>query len=289
MAWVLAFASLFLIVLYRLWADRAALFFAVTAPPFFQAIVTGQNGLLTGSLLAIAGGFAEKRPIMAGVAAGLLTIKPQLGLLIPVAFAAAGCWRAFFAAGATALILAGASVVAFGWEIWLAFFDGLVAHGARMSAEGFPFHKLVTPFGFATMLGAPSMIANAVQIAATLALASYVFIVWNRTADAVLRLGALSTTAVMATPYAFYYEFAIVLPAMMLIARNAVERGWLRGEKLSLIALWILTLQSPGDDIIPSLSPSAAAAFLAFAIVARRALPAAGVTFARKASLGAAG
>lgn len=288
-AWVIAFASLFLIVLYRLHAAPAALFFTVTAPPFFQAIITGQNGLLTASLLALAGGFARSRPILAGVAAGLLTIKPQLGLLIPVAFAAAGCWRAFFAAGATALLLAGASLAAFGWEIWLAFFDGLLAHGGRMASEGFPFHKLVTPFGFVTMLGAPTAVANAVQITAAIALAGYVFIVWRRVRGADLGLAALSTAAVTATPYAFYYEFVIALPAMVLIARRAVETGWLKGERLSLIALWILTLQAPGEDAVPSLSPGAAAAFLAFAIVARRALPAAGVRFARRASPAAAG
>lgn len=288
-AWVIAFASLFLIVLNRLWAAPAALFFTVTAPPFFQAIITGQNGLLTGALLALAGGFAQKRPILAGVAAGLLTIKPQLGILIPIAFAAAGCWRAFFAAAATALLLAAASVIAFGWEMWLSFFDGLIAHGGRMALEGFPFHKLVTPFGFATMLGAPTAVANAVQIAAALSLAVYVFIVWKRIKDAELRLAALSTAAVLATPYAFYYEFVIVLPAMALIAKRAVETGWLKGERLSLIALWILALQAPGEDVVPSLSSGAVEGFLAFAIAARRALPAAGLTFARKASPVAAG
>lgn len=288
-AWVVAFASLFLIVLYRLWAAPGALFFTVTAPPFFQAIITGQNGLLTGALLALAGGFARSRPILAGVAAGLLTIKPQLGLLIPVAFAAAGCWRAFFTAGATAFLLAGASVAAFGWEIWLSFVDGLVAHGGRMAIDGFPFHKLVTPFGLVTMLGAPTAVANVVQLAALLALAGYVYVVWKRAQDAGVGLAALSTAAILATPYAFYYEFVIVLPALVVIAQRATEQGWLRGERLSLVALWILALQAPGEDAVPSLSPGAAAALLAFAIVARRALPAAGVRFARKASPAAAG
>jgi len=287
--WVIAFAAIFLVVCHRLWSIPSALFFTVTAPPFFQAIITGQNGLLTGALLALAGGFADKRPILAGVAAGLLTIKPQLGLLIPIAFAAAGCWRAFFAAGVTALALAGLSVVAFGGEIWFAFLDGLLAHGGRMAVEGFPFHKLVTPFGLAMMLGAPAMVANIVQIMATLALALYVFIVWKRIGDADLRLAALSTAAIVATPYAFYYEFVIVLPAIALVTKRAVETGWLRYEKVSLIALWLLALQAPGGSDVPALSPGALAALLAFAIVARRTLPAAGLTSSRKASPAEAG
>ncbi|MFN3961205.1 MAG: glycosyltransferase family 87 protein [Parvularculaceae bacterium] len=287
--WVLAFGAIFLIVLHRLWASPRALFFAVTAPPFFQAIITGQNGLLTGALIALAGGHAKERPVLAGLAAGLLTVKPQLGLLIPVAFAAAGCWRAFFIAGATALSLAGLSVVAFGADLWLAFIDGLLAHGGRMAAEGFPFHKLVTPFGLVTMLGAPAPLSHTVQIAAALALAAYVFIVWKRVGDAGLRLAALSSAAVLATPYAFYYEVVIVLPAILLIAKRAAETHWLPGEKLSFIALFILALQAPGAASVPALSPGALAALLAFLIVARRALPAAGVRFAMTRSPAATG
>jgi hypothetical protein len=279
-AWVAISSALFLIVLYRLWADRWAMFFAVSAPPFLHAMITGQNGFLTASLLALAGGFAEKRPVIAGVAAGLLTVKPQLGVLIPIAFAAAGCWRAVLWAAGTALALAALSVAAYGTDLWLAFIDGLVTHGGRLATDGFPFEKLVTPFSFATMLGAPAAVAGAVQGAATLSLAVYVFFIWRRVKDADLRLATLSTAALMATPYAFYYEFVIALPAALVIAKRAVVSGWLKGEKLSLVALWLLTLQAPGDDVIPSLSVGALAAFAAFAIVARRALPESGLRFA---------
>ncbi len=288
-SWVAAFGALFLIVCYRLWADRSALFFVVSAPPFFQAIITGQNGLLTASLIALAGGFAHKRPVVAGIAAGLLTIKPQLGLLIPFAFAAAGCWRAFAVAGLTAAALASFSVVVFGTEIWLAFIDGLLAHGGRMASSGFPYEKLVTPFGAAAMLGAPAAAASATQAIASLVLVAYVCFIWRRVKDADLRLAALSTAAVMATPYAFYYEFVIVLPAMLVIAKRASLTGWLKGEKLSLIALWILTLQAPGDAGIPAAPICALGAMLALAIAARRALPAARIRFASAASPAPAG
>ncbi len=288
-AWVAAFAAIFLIVAYRLWTNLWAMAFAVSAPPFFQAIITGQNGLLTAALLALAGGYAERRPVIAGIAAGILTVKPQLGILVPIAFAAAGCWRAFAVAAATALALAGLSVAAFGTDLWLAFVDGLLTHGGRMATSGFPFEKLVTPFGFAAMLGAPAQVASAAQLFASFALALFIFVVWRRVKDADLRLAALSAAAVMATPYAFYYEFVIVLPAMLVIAKRAAEAGWLLGEKMALIALWILTLMAPGDGAVPALPVCALAALLALAIVARRAAPAAGLRFASAASPAPAG
>lgn len=278
--WVALFAGAFFFVLSRLQPDKWALFFVASSPAVFQGVITGQNGFLTATLMTLAGAFADRRPVLAGVAAGLLTVKPQLGLLIPIAFIAAGCWRAFAAAAATAILLAAASYFAYGAESWIGFYEGVTAHGARMAAAGFPFNKLVTPFGFATMLGAPSSIAGPVQIAAGLALAAYIFIIWQRVKDWDLRLAALATSAMLATPYAFYYEIVILAPAMMLIAKRGALTGWLPYERLTLIAVWILPLMMPGQSEIPNLPNCAIGSLLAFLIAARRTLPAAGVRFA---------
>ncbi|MFZ5618728.1 MAG: glycosyltransferase family 87 protein [Pseudomonadota bacterium] len=287
--WIALFGGAFLFTTSRLWADKWALFFVAASPTVFQATITGQNGFLTATLLAAAGAFADRRPILAGVAAGLLTIKPQLGLLIPIAFIAAGCWRAFFTAAVTALLLAVASLAAYGPEVWVGFVDGVTAHGARMGGDGFPFNKLVTPFGFATMLGAPAAVASLVQLVTTIGLASYVFIVWRRVRDWDLRAAALSTAAMLATPYAFYYELVIMAPAMLLIARRAVLTGWLKYEQLTLIAVWIVPLMMPGQHGPPGLPACAIGAILAALIAARRAIPAAGVTFASAGPMARAG
>lgn len=278
--WVAIFAGAFFFTMTRMWPDKWALLFAATSPAVFQGVITGQNGFFTATLMTLAGAFASRRPILAGVAAGLLTVKPQLGLLIPVAFLAAGCWRAFAAAAVTALLLAAASLVAYGADSWIGFFQAITAHGARMADAGFPFNKLVTPFGLVTMLGASAKFAGAVQIFASLGLAAYVFIIWRRVEDWDLRLAALATSAMLATPYSFYYELVIMVPAMVLIAKRGVETGWLPYEKLTLIAVWILPLMMPGETGIPNLPISAAGSFLAFLIAARRTLPAADLRFA---------
>lgn len=273
--WVILFAGAFFLTSSRLWSDRFALFFLLASPCVFLAVITGQNGFLTATLVALAGAYADRRPIIAGIAAGILTIKPQLGLLIPIAFAAAGCWRAFAVAALTALLFAGTSAIAFGAESWTAFFDAMTTHGARMAVTGFPYSKLATPFGFATMLGAPAAIASAVQAVASLALAGYIFIVWRRVKDWDLRVAALSTATMLVTPYAFYYEIVIMAPAMLLIARRAVETGWLRYERILMIIVWIVPLMMPGEPKIPGLPICSLGALLAFFIAARRAWPAA--------------
>lgn len=286
--WVALFGGFFLFTTYRLWADKWALFFVAASPAVFQAVITGQNGLMTATLLALAGAFADRRPILAGIAAGLLTVKPQLGLLIPIAFLAAGCWRAFAAAAVTAVALALASHVAYGPESWIGFYEGVTAHGARMGAEGFPYNKLVTPYGLIFMAGAPALVATLVQTAAGLALAAYVAVVWRRVRDWDLRAAALSTAAILATPYAFYYEIVIMAPALLLIARRGVETGWLRYEKLTLIVAWIAPMMMPAPHGTPNISTCAVGAIFGFLIVARRALPAATLTFASAARPAAA-
>lgn len=286
--WVALFGGLFLFTTFRLWADKWALFFVAASPAVFQAVITGQNGLMTATLLALAGAFADRRPILAGIAAGLLTVKPQLGLLIPIAFMAAGCWRAFAVAAVTAVALALASLVAYGPESWIGFYEGVTAHGARMGAEGFPYSKLVTPYGLIFMAGAPALVATLVQTAAGLALAAYVVVVWRRVKDWDLRAAALSTAAILATPYAFYYEIVIMAPALLLIARRGVETGWLRYEQLTLIIAWIAPMMMPAPHGTPNISTCAVGAIFAFLIVARRALPAATLTFASAARPAAA-
>jgi hypothetical protein len=287
--WVALFGGAFFIAAHRLWSDKWALFFLAACPAVFQAVITGQNGFLTATLLALAASFADRRPILAGIAAGLLTIKPQLGLLIPIAFLAGGCWRAIVAAALTAVVLAWASLAAYGTTAWIGFIDAVTAHGARMAADGFPFNKLVSPFGLATMLGAPTALASAAQLAATLTLAAYVAFIWKRVRDWDLRAAALIASAPLATPYAFYYEIVIMAPAALLIAKRAVEQGWLRHERLTLIGAWIIPLTMPGESGAPAVPTCALGAVLIFLIVARRSLKAAGVTSATGARPAIAG
>lgn len=245
--WGAGTAAMLAAVLVRFWRNAAALLIAFASAAMFQALITGQTGFFTAALIAAAAGFADRRPVLAGLAAGLLTVKPQFGLLIPIAFAAAGCWRAFAAAAATGAALAAFSIVLFGPESWLAFKDAVTGHGGLMSTDIFPYHKLVTPLGFLTLTGAPAALAMVGQAAVALMLAGFVFYVWRHTEQWDLRAMALIAAAPLATPYAFYYELTIFVPALFLLARRGMDNGWLPWERPALASLWILPLFTPGD------------------------------------------
>ena len=63
-------------------------------PPVLWTIGVGQNGLLTAGLLGAATLLVDRRPLAAGLLFGVLSCKPHFALLVPIALAAGGRWRA---------------------------------------------------------------------------------------------------------------------------------------------------------------------------------------------------
>src|SRR3546814_8875399 len=67
--------------------------------------------------------------------ADLLTVKPQLGILLPFALLASRQWTAIVVASVTAALLVGASALLFGWESWQAYAELVVPHQAVIMNE----------------------------------------------------------------------------------------------------------------------------------------------------------
>jgi arabinofuranan 3-O-arabinosyltransferase len=109
---------------------------AIAFPMVFNNTLVGQNGFLTAALIGGTLYLMPVRPILAGICLGLLTYKPQYGLLFPIVLIAAAQWRVFISAGVTAVALALASWLAFGTESWQAFFHWMPAFSQAFLTEG---------------------------------------------------------------------------------------------------------------------------------------------------------
>ena len=68
------------------------LFLALGFPAALWNITAGQNGFLTAALIGGTLGLLERRPALAGICLGLLTYKPQFGLLFPLVLIADRRW-----------------------------------------------------------------------------------------------------------------------------------------------------------------------------------------------------
>ena len=73
--------------------ERAGIFIALGSPAVLWNASAGQNGYFTAALMGGALGLMQRRPWLAGLCLGLLSYKPHLGLLFPLALIAGSCWR----------------------------------------------------------------------------------------------------------------------------------------------------------------------------------------------------
>jgi uncharacterized membrane protein len=124
-AWQLLPLLGFMFVMLRMGLPWALFILLPISGAVVQNIAAGQNGSLMAFFLAGALLTLERRPTVAGLFFGLLTMKPQLALLIAPALIVGRHWRALIAMSATVLAGIVISVIAFGMEIWVVFFNNL--------------------------------------------------------------------------------------------------------------------------------------------------------------------
>jgi hypothetical protein len=164
-------------------------------------IMTGQNAFFTGAVLLAGFGLVGRAPLVAGALLGLMSVKPQLALLVPVALVAARQWRALGAAAASALILALLSLAVLGlgmWQEWAYLMTGAdEAFRAWVNAGRL---NGVSVFACASHLGAPPAIANLLQAIAAVLAAGMVYWAYRR-GTGVLPLVLLFAATMLAAPH----------------------------------------------------------------------------------------
>jgi hypothetical protein len=198
-----------------------------------------QTGLLTGALLVLAAHALGKRPALSGAAIGALVIKPHLAVLAPFWFACGGQWRAFLAAGATALGLVAAAWLAFGSATMEGYAGSWQASALLMEGINPDFlRRMTTVFSQARMLAGDGAAMALGAVSALFALAS-ALLAWRRFAGDPEATGAavLAATA-LASPYLFNYDLPfLVFPTLWLVAQG-LDHGFRPYEKIALVALY---------------------------------------------------
>lgn len=216
--------------------------------PVMIALINGQNALFTCSLLLVAVFYAKPKPVLAGLAAGLLTIKPQLGILLPVFFLASGHWRAFLVAAIVTIMLCGWSYLVVGAEGWTAFFTFLGVVSDSVSTGIMPLYKMVNVYSAARLAWLPEILVLALA-GLTLA-ASICAIVWTsrKTDDARWHYAVLATMTLLTTPYSMYYELVLIVPAMAFVVLHGAQTRWLSWERESIAVLMLISVILPGPE-----------------------------------------
>jgi hypothetical protein len=225
--------------------DPLWLLLAVASPAVFVNIGHGHNGFLTATLIGMALVVLDSRPILAGVLFGLLSYKPQFGVMIPLVLIASARWRAFTSAAATVLGLTVVTTLAFGPDIWRAFLDSMpFTREVVLEQGGTGWYKLQTVFSWVRMWGGSVELAYAIQGAVTVTLAGMLVWLWRSEAAYPLKAAALVIASILATPYSLDYDFVALAPAIAFLAVDGLARGFAPWEKTALAFLWLMPLAS---------------------------------------------
>jgi arabinofuranan 3-O-arabinosyltransferase len=246
------------------------LLLALAFPVVLTNTLVGQNGFLTASLIGGALYLMPMRPVLAGICLGLLSYKPQYGLLFPLVLIAASQWTVFFTAGCVAVAMALASWLAFGTESWQAFFHWMPMFSQAFLTEGrAPWGKMQSIFALVRYFGGAEQLAWVCQWVMSGAVAVLLALMWRSRISYPLKAAALAAGTLLITPYLFLYDLMVLAIPVAFLVRIGLRRGFQRHElpALGLVAALLMFYPLVG-------APTGfAATLIVSGLIARRAGP----------------
>ncbi|MEM9667749.1 MAG: glycosyltransferase family 87 protein [Pseudomonadota bacterium] len=211
----------------------------IFSPASFAALFVGQIGGLFALMMTAGLILVRKRPYLAGACLGLLTIKPQLGLLIVSYLLLERAWKTIITATFVAGGLVVVSVAVFGIDMWGQFFSSLLegTHAAYYESSGhsgrFTLSDALKGIGIvppsAPLLYGPLIL---------LAIMGQFFLAKKNNHIISISYTLIATAAV--SPYMFAYDYLIVHAGLLIVMTNLNQLG--RLPAWCLAALWFSPL-----------------------------------------------
>jgi len=242
---IFMFSSLagYVTVIHSIFWRREALWCLAGFSGVWLTLRFGQNSFLTASLAGAALLFLERRrPILAGIFIGLLSIKPHLAVLFPLALVAIKAWRTFITAAIVACLFMAVAVGAFGVVTLNAWFHGMDIAREWTEAGVMLWTGMPTIFSMLRLLNVPVGLSYIVHIIVAAGAAATVWKIWRQCDNWPLRSAALVTSTMLISPYLYEYDLVwLALPASWLV-KLGMEEGWFSGERELLVMVWLLPL-----------------------------------------------
>jgi glycosyl transferase family 87 len=273
--WTLMGVAVFIAVGRKHVRDWRILIPVVLSPAALFCLISGQGSLLAAAMMMAIFALLDRKPYAAGILVGLLSIKPQLGMLFPFMLMASGRWRVFITAAATTVALAGITAALFGEQVWIDFVaNGLPVQGLVLSDPD----RIATPFFptvFMNLRGLDLGTAAAMSVQAVFSAFAVAAVIWAfrfRThADPAVMMALFLACSVTASPYLLAYDLLpLTFAAVALLAGGRLDAP---GRRLVQLVYWTPALQLalgtyhlPGPALI-------APAFAAYLLMRLRASP----------------
>ena len=214
---------------------------ALIAPATVATLLAGQTGLLTSALALLGLHLLEKRPAVAGILLGLLTLKPQIALLPCLILLTSGRHRACLAAVLTVAALALGSALAFGLDAWAGWIACLRDFATGLDHSGSHQQFGVTVYFTLLSLGFEKHLALLVQILSTLLVLGIVTHKLRR-APAVSQTMLILVGMYLATPYASVYDLPAISAVCLMLLIEGRRDGFRSGELLAISLAWCMPM-----------------------------------------------
>ncbi|MBS3648219.1 DUF2029 domain-containing protein [Pseudaminobacter sp. 19-2017] len=212
----------------------------VCSPAAMTCLTLGQTGSIACGLLLIA--LSPRRSNASGLtiaSATILTIKPQIGVLLPLLWLIQRRWLSIGATAVTVLLIVGLSAAAFGWQAGRDYLGNtLVALSALEHRGTGPFLGMI-PSVFVAMrlVGFDGQTASLIHLA--FALAIIPVLIWRLVAaQTAMQQAALVLIATcLVAPYLHVYDLTILLSGVLAVARLDKSTDPVR-QALVKLAVW---------------------------------------------------
>lgn len=214
LVWLSTTLLLFISVVKRIAPHPLTHWFLLGFPATLINIGYAHNGFLSAGLLGSGLLLVDKSAYLAGFLLGLLTYKPQLAVLLPVALIAARKWKTLLAFFLSSSLLIISSAAIFGLDMWIAFFKKIPVM-TMFLGEGYfgwvvHWDKMSSVYAMLVHAGCPLKAARIVQGLVMIGVSFLVATVWYRNVGSPKKESVLILSILLFTPYLFEYDLTLL-------------------------------------------------------------------------------
>ena len=223
--------TFYIVVLRSIAGSYFVLLLIILFPAIAVTMACGQNGFLTAGLIGLVCLFFEERPILAGVALGLMVIKPHLAIAFAVYALLRRSWTVVITAGAVVLTTSAACTAIFGTHIWIGFLQSVHDSSIFLERGYYPLFRMISFYAALRTAGLSAGSSFLGQgLIAALALGIIPLALYRKMPTR-FSLGLTALVSICISPYAYDYDFPIfgIGLALLLPALHAAATEWQRG------------------------------------------------------------
>ena len=212
---------------------------AATFPPFWSLIAHGQSTIviLTG-FWAGWQALERKRPFLAGLAFGLLLLKPQFSIPLVVVVLACGEWAMLFGALTSIAIQAGGAGLVLGWPVlkaYAAFTPAILQNAELLEPRPYQMHSLTS---LTSLM--PAWIGWPLWGLLAAVLLVYTVRVWRSGRPVRVRLGVVIFASVLVNPHLTIYDATVLaLPLIWIGAYIQENRASTNAATFWIVVSWM--------------------------------------------------